>query len=68
MRALNEIAGERGQSLAQMALAWILRDGDITSVLIGASKPAQIIDNVGMLSNVRFSDEELQRIEEICGI
>lgn len=68
VRALNEIAGERGQSLAQMALAWILRDGDITSVLIGASKPAQIIDNVGMLSNVRFSDEELQRIEEICGI
>ena len=68
VRALNEIAGERGQSLAQMALAWILRDGDITSVLIGASKPAQIIDNVGMLSNVRFSDEELRRIEEICGI
>ena len=68
VRALNEIARERGQSLAQMALAWILRDGDITSVLIGASKPAQIIDNVGMLSNVRFSDEELRRIEEICGI
>ena len=67
VRALNEIAKERGQSLAQMALAWILRDGDITSVLIGASKPAQIIDNVGMLSNIRFSGEELRRIEQICG-
>ncbi len=67
MRALNEIAKERGQSLAQMALAWILRDGDITSVLIGASKPAQIIDNVGMLSNIGFSGEELRRIEQICG-
>jgi len=67
VRALNEIAKERGQSLAQMALAWILRDGDITSVLIGASKPAQIIDNVGMLSNIGFSGEELRRIEQICG-
>lgn len=51
-----------------MALAWILRDGDITSVLIGASKPAQIIDNVGMLSKQKFSDEELHKIEQICGI
>lgn len=67
IKALNELARERGQSLAQMALAWILRDGDITSVLIGASKPAQIIDNVGMLDNLKFSDEELQRIEKICG-
>ncbi|MDE7203266.1 MAG: aldo/keto reductase [Lachnospiraceae bacterium] len=66
IRKLNALAQERGQSLAQMALAWILRDGDITSVLIGASKPAQILDNVGMLSNLKFSGEELQKIEEIC--
>lgn len=67
IRELNALAQERGQSLAQMALAWILRDGDITSVLIGASKPAQIIDNVGMLSNLTFSDSQLQKIEQICG-
>lgn len=66
IKALNELAKERGQSLAQMALAWILRDGDITSVLIGTSKPAQIIDNVGMLSKQTFSAEELQKIEQIC--
>lgn len=65
VRALNELARERGQSLAQMALAWILRDGDITSVLIGASRPDQIIDNVGMLHNMEFSQGERERIEEI---
>ncbi len=66
IRELNALAEERGQSLAQMALAWILRDGDITSVLIGASKPEQIIDNVGMLSNLTFSEAQLQKIEQIC--
>lgn len=65
VRALNELARERGQSLAQMALAWILRDDDITSVLIGASRPAQILDNVGMLHNMEFSQGERERIEEI---
>ena len=65
VRALNAIARERGQSLAQMALAWIMRDGDITSVLIGASRAAQIIDNVGMLENTRFEGGELERIERI---
>ncbi len=65
IRALNDIAKQRGQSLAQMALAWILRDDDITSVLIGASKPSQIIDNVGMLSNLSFSEEERSRIDDI---
>lgn len=65
VRALHELAGERGQSLAQMALAWILRDGDITSVLIGASRASQIRDNVGMLGNLHFSREERERIEEI---
>ena len=68
IRNLNALARERGQSLAQMALAWILRDGDITSVLIGASKPAQIIDNVGMLSSLIFSDAELKKIEQICEV
>lgn len=67
VRALGELAAERGQSLAQMALAWILRDGDITSVLIGASRPSQILDNVGMLKNLEFSAEERQRIEDILG-
>lgn len=66
--ALKKLANERGQSLAQMALAWILRDGDITSVLIGASKPSQIIDNVGMIANVSFSAEELKRINEILAL
>ena len=65
VRALNAIAKERGQSLAQMALAWIMRDGDITSVLIGASRASQIIDNVGMLENTRFEPEELEQIEQI---
>lgn len=65
VRALNVIAAERGQSLAQMALAWILRDGDITSVLIGASRASQITDNVGMLGNMQFGSEELERIEQI---
>lgn len=65
VRALNAVAAERGQSLAQMALAWILRDGDITSVLIGASRPSQITDNVGMLGNMRFEKDEIGRIEQI---
>ena len=65
VRALNALAKERGQSLAQMALAWILRDGDITSVLIGASKASQIIDNVGMLDNMQFDKNEREQIEQI---
>ena len=65
VRNLSAIAKERGQSLAQMALAWILRDGDITSVLIGASKPAQILDNIGMLSNLTFTEEERKRIDAV---
>ncbi len=62
---LTTIANERGQSLAQMALSWILRDGDITSVLIGASKSTQILDNIGMLSNLKFSEEERKKIDSI---
>lgn len=65
VRKLGELAAQRGQTLAQMALSWILRDGDITSVLIGASRPAQILDNIGMVKNISFSDEERKRIDEI---
>lgn len=65
VQKLNAIAWERGQSLAQMALAWILRDGDITSVLIGASKPSQVLDNLGMMENITFSKEERERIEQV---
>lgn len=62
---LNKIAKERGQSLAQMALAWVLRGGRVTSALIGASKVNQIEENVAALNNLEFSKEELQRIDEI---
>jgi len=67
IRKLNELAGERGQTLAEMALAWVLRDQAVTSVLIGASKPSQIIDNVGVLGNTVFTEEELRKISEITG-
>lgn len=65
IRSLNEIANERGQTLAEMALAWVLKDGVVTSVLIGASKPSQILDNIKAINNTAFSDEELKRIDEI---
>ena len=65
VRALNDLASQRGQTLAQMALSWILRDGDITSVLIGASKPSQILDNIGIVHATSFSDEERRKIDEI---
>jgi L-glyceraldehyde 3-phosphate reductase len=64
---LNEIAKHRGQTLAQMALSWILRDGDITSVLIGASRPSQILDNIGALGAAPFSREERAAIDKISG-
>jgi L-glyceraldehyde 3-phosphate reductase len=63
IRALNEIAKARGQSLAQMALAWILRDPRVTSALIGASKPNQLAENVAALKNLDFSADELAAIE-----
>ena len=62
---LNDIAKERDQSLAQMALAWVLRDGIVTSVLIGASKSSQVLDNIAAINKVYFSDEELKKIDEI---
>lgn len=67
IRALNEIAAKRGQTLAQMALSWILRDGDITSVLIGASRPSQILDNIGCVGAPEFTEEERKAIDEIAG-
>lgn len=63
--ALNEMAKDRGQTLAQFALSWILKDSDITSVLIGASRPSQILDCVQCINNTAFSAEELKRIDEI---
>ncbi|MFC4601715.1 L-glyceraldehyde 3-phosphate reductase [Cohnella hongkongensis] len=65
VRKLNDIASDRGQSLAQMALAWVLRGERVTSVLIGASKVSQIDDNVAALKKLDFSEEELARIETI---
>ena len=65
IRALNEVAAQRGQTLAQMALAWVLRDGIVTSVLAGASKPEQVLDNVKAAENTKFTDEELALIDEI---
>lgn len=62
---LNHIAKERGQELAQMALAWALRQGRLTSVIIGASRSKQIVENVLALKNMDFTEEELRRIEEI---
>jgi L-glyceraldehyde 3-phosphate reductase len=65
-RALNEIAKRRGQSLAQLALAWTLRDPRVTSALIGASHPEQIIENVGALNKLTFSTEELAEIDRFA--
>lgn len=65
IRRLNNIALNRGQTLAQMALSWVLKDSEVTSVLIGASKPSQIIENVGIVHKIQFTDEELMMIDEI---
>ncbi|MFB3163280.1 L-glyceraldehyde 3-phosphate reductase [Neobacillus sp. 179-J 1A1 HS] len=65
VKKLNEVAVERGQNLAQMALAWVLRGGKVTSALIGASRVSQIEENVAALNNLTFSEEELNRIDDI---
>ena len=65
IRGLNEIAESRGQSLAQMALAWLFKDNAVTSVIIGASRPAQILDNLGMMKNMSFTPEELAAIDAL---
>jgi L-glyceraldehyde 3-phosphate reductase len=64
VRALNAMARERGQTLAQMALAWTLRDPRVTSALIGASSVAQLDDNLAALRNLTFDDAELTRIDD----
>lgn len=66
LRALDKIASERGQTLAEMALSWILRDGIVTSVLVGASKPEQILDNIKAVRNTSFTQDELNQIDKIC--
>ena len=65
VQKLNELAQARGQSLAQMAIAWVLRKPAVTSALIGASSVKQLEDNLAALNNLHFSDEELSKIEEI---
>ena len=65
IRQLNELAAQRGQTLAEMALSWVLKDGVVTSVLIGASKSSQILDNIKALENTNFTAEELDLIDKI---
>ena len=65
VRALNEIAAGRGQTLAEMALSWVLRQPQVTSLLIGASKPEQIVRNCAVTDAPGFSDDELRRIDEL---
>ena len=65
IRQLRDLAAQRGQTLAQMALSWILRDGIVTSVLAGASKPEQVLDNIKAAQNTKFADDELALIDQI---
>lgn len=65
IRALNEIAVKRGQTLAEMALSWLMKKDAVTSVLIGASRPAQILDNIKAMDNTDFTEEELKEIDRI---
>ncbi len=64
IRSLNEIAGNRGQTLAQMALAWVLRKGRVTSALIGASRKEQVTDCAATIKNLEFTQEELTIIDQ----
>ena len=64
IRRLNNLAGERGEKLADMALAWLLQKKEVTSVLIGASKTQQILDNIKAIHSAPFTEEELQKIDE----
>ena len=65
IRQLNNLAADRGQTLAQMALSWVLRDGIVTSVLAGASRPEQILDNIKAAENTAFTEDELKLIDQI---
>lgn len=66
IQALNKLAEKRGQTLAQMALSWVLKDDEVCSVLIGASTPEQIRENIGILEKMSFTTEELNCIDDIC--
>ncbi len=66
IKDLNDLAASRGQSLAQMSLAWVYKTKGVTSVLVGASNPTQILDNIGMLNNTDFSNDELKLIDSIA--
>jgi len=66
IKALNDVAERRGQTLAQMALSWVYSHEGITSVLIGASKPEQIIQNIKMTENLKFTKEEYEEIDAIA--
>ena len=68
IKKLDRLAKERGQSLAQLALSWVLKDGDITSVLIGASRPEQVLNNVQIASQKPLGDEEIRDIDSILSI
>ena len=67
LNSLNGIASSRGQSLAQMALAWVLRGSRVTTALIGASKPEQVVDCVGVIENLNFTEDELLKIDRLSG-
>ena len=67
VRQLNDLAQSRGQTLAQMAIAWILKDPRMTSVVVGASQSSQLIDNCGAVNNTEFSNEEIEKIDQILG-
>lgn len=67
IQKLNEIADSRGQSLAQMAVAWLLKDHRVTSVLVGVSKVSQLQDNIEAIKNIEFSKEEIEKIDSILG-
>ncbi len=65
LRALDAVAEERGQSLAQLALAWVLRGGRLTSAVVGASSVTQLENSVAAVANLEFTADELERIEEL---
>ena len=67
LNTLNDIASDRGQTLAQMSIAWVLRGGRVTTALIGASKSEQILDCVGAIENLHFTAEELLEIDRLSG-
>ena len=68
IKALNEVATQRGQTLAEMALAWLLKDDMVTSVIIGASSVAQLDDNLQGIKNTKYTAEEIEKINQIYSL